>query len=68
MNSLDSLSAFNRSPGDPVTAEDFVLMLNMGWSLQDIAAQAGITVKSVQRLIVAEVRRERLAARISPWT
>jgi DNA-directed RNA polymerase specialized sigma24 family protein len=51
MNSLDSL----------------VLMLNVGWSLQDIAAQAGMPVKTVERIIVAEVRRERLAAKISPW-
>jgi hypothetical protein len=49
-----------------VTAEDFVLMLNMGWSLQDIAAQAGMPVKTVERIIIAEVRRERLAAKISP--
>lgn len=55
------------SQGDAVTAEDLVLMLNVGWSLQEIAAQAGMPVKTVERIIVAEVRRERLAAKISPW-
>jgi hypothetical protein len=65
MNSLDSLSGFNRKPVDGVTAEDFVLMLNMGWSLQDIATQAGMPVKTLERIIVAEVTRERLAAKTS---
>jgi hypothetical protein len=67
MNSLDSIAPPIGIQGDAVTAEDFVLMLNMGWSLQDIAAQAGMPVKTMERIIVAEVRRERLEAKIPTW-
>jgi len=37
-------------------------MLNMGWSLQDLAVLAKIDVKTIERIIVAQVRRERLEA------
>jgi hypothetical protein len=43
-----------------VTPEDLVLMLNMGWGLQDLARLAGINVRDVEEIIVAQVRRERL--------
>ena len=65
MNSPDSNVPSINIHVDGVSAEEFVLMLNMGWSLRDITAQAGIPAKTVEQIIVAEVRRERLAARIS---
>jgi hypothetical protein len=37
-------------------------MLNMGWGLQDLAALAGIDVRDIEEIIVAQVRRERLIA------
>jgi hypothetical protein len=37
-------------------------MLNMGWSLQDLAALASVDVKAVEKMIVAQVQRERLEA------
>jgi hypothetical protein len=46
-----------------MTPEDFVLMLNMGWSLQDIAAHAKIDVKALEQMIVAQVQRERITSR-----
>jgi hypothetical protein len=39
-------------------------MLNMGWGLQDIATLAGIDVKVLEQIIVAEVQRERLATKL----
>lgn len=40
--------------------EDFVLMLNTGWSLQQIADYAGTTVKDVEQIIVGQMKLERL--------
>lgn len=37
-------------------------MLNMGWGLQDLAALSSIDVKTVEKMIVAQVQRERLEA------
>jgi DNA-directed RNA polymerase specialized sigma24 family protein len=34
-------------------------MLNMGWSLQDIAQMAELPVRTVEQLIVTQVQRER---------
>ena len=48
--------------GSTITPEDLVLMLNMGWSLQDLAALASVDVKAVEEMIVAQVQRERLEA------
>ena len=42
--------------------EDLVLMLNMGWSLQEIADHAGMRVKTVEQVIVAQAKAERLTA------
>jgi hypothetical protein len=42
-----------------MSAEDLVLMLNMGWSLQDIAQMAELPVRTVEKLIVTQVQRER---------
>ena len=42
--------------------EDMALMLNMGWSLNEIAGHVGIPVRTVERLIVAQVHRERITA------
>jgi lambda repressor-like predicted transcriptional regulator len=42
--------------------EDLVLMLNMGWSLLEIADHAGMHVKTVEQVIVAQVKAERLTA------
>ena len=39
-------------------------MLNMGWSLQDIATFAKIDVKSVEQIIVDQVQRERIATKL----
>lgn len=38
-------------------------MLNMGWSLQDIAMLAKTDVRAVEQIIVAQVQRERLTAK-----
>lgn len=43
--------------------EDLVLMLNAGWSLEQIAAHAGTTVKDVEQIIVGELKLERLKER-----
>jgi hypothetical protein len=45
-----------------ISPEDLLLMLNMGWSLQDLATLAKVHVTEVERIIVAQVRRERFAA------
>jgi hypothetical protein len=45
-----------------IPPEDLVIMLNMGWSLQDIATLAKIDVRAVEQIIVAQVQRERLDA------
>jgi hypothetical protein len=42
-----------------IPPEDLVLMLNMGWSLQDIATLAKTDVRAVEQIIVAQVQRER---------
>ena len=46
-----------------LTPEDMVLMLNMGWSLPEIATHVGIPVCQVKRLIVAQVRQQRIIAK-----
>lgn len=46
-----------------VSPDDFVLMLNLGWSLQEIADQAGIPVVLVQQVIIARARLDRLMER-----
>jgi uncharacterized protein (DUF433 family) len=45
-----------------ISPDDLVLMLNMGWSLQEIADHAGMNVKTVEQAIVAQVKTERLTA------
>lgn len=40
--------------------EDLVLMLNAGWTLQQIADYAGTTVKDVEQIIVGQVKIERI--------
>lgn len=47
------------------TSEDIVLMLNMGWSLPDIARYTGIPVKTVELLIVVQAHRERVNGKLS---
>ncbi len=54
----------DRTIGPAIPPEDLVLMLNMGWSLQDIATFAKIDVKAVEQIIVAQVERERVATRV----
>lgn len=48
-----------------MSPDDFVLMLNLGWSLQEIATQAGIPEVLVQQAIVARNRLDRLMERES---
>lgn len=52
-----------------MTPEDFVLMLNMGWSLREIADQAHLSVREIERMIVSQVREERIIAKLvsSSW-
>ena len=45
------------------TAEDMVLKLNMGWGLTQISEQSGIPVRTVEQMIVAQVRIERITER-----
>jgi hypothetical protein len=47
-----------------MTPEDLILMFNMGWSLQAIADFTNMPVKTVQEIIVAQVKTERLTARL----
>lgn len=44
---------------------DMALMLNLGWTLQEIAAHSGVPVKMVEQAIVAHVKAERLMERLS---
>ena len=48
-----------------MASEDLILMLNMGWSVQDIAMLAKIDVRTAEQIIVAQVHRDRLDAESS---
>jgi hypothetical protein len=43
--------------------EDLVLMLNAGWSLEQIALYAGTGIKDVEQIIVGQMKLERLMER-----
>lgn len=46
-----------------MNAEDLVLMLNTGWSLQEIADYAQTSIKDVEQIIVGQVKIERITER-----
>jgi hypothetical protein len=41
-------------------ADNLILMLDTGWSLRDIAAHYDLPVNEVERLIVEQVKAERV--------
>lgn len=47
-----------------MNADSMVLMLNLGWSLQDIASHYDLHVVVVELMIVAHVRSERSRERL----
>lgn len=48
-------------------AEDMVLMLNLGWSLQEIAAHYDMPVAVVILMVRTHLQAERIKARLSAW-
>jgi hypothetical protein len=46
-----------------VDTDDLIVMLDTGWSLRDIAAHCNLPIAEVERLIVEQVRAERLEAK-----
>lgn len=48
------------------SAEDMALMLNLGWSLTEIAAHFDLSVAIVKLMICAHLKTERLIARLQP--
>jgi hypothetical protein len=44
---------------------DLTLMLNLGWTLQEISAHSGLPVRMVEQTIVAHVKAERLMEKLS---
>jgi hypothetical protein len=47
-----------------ISPDDLVLMLNTGWSLQEIADHVGMNVKTVEQVIVTQIKAERLTAQL----
>ena len=49
------------------TAEDMAMMLNMGFSLSEVAEHTGVPLALVVQLIVTHVKAERIKARLSAF-
>lgn len=47
------------------SAEDMVLMLNLGWSLQEIAIHYDLHIQVVKLMIVTHLKAERIKERLS---